>query len=376
MANFTRFIYFNAFLCDQQLITDHNITSNYSVFMKLQSNNDFDTYLPFAFGITCTSVGPCLVDLKNLFKQKDVKVSILSDISLEVFVSGFVYKKINRQIRTILLLILLGISLIFIPRASLYVLYACGFVIGIGGGSWDSTYNVWIIEMWRHKSAPILQLSQFAFGLGSIVGPLIDKPYIVGDTQDNLKGTVEVHPSLGTPFAIIGSTQLLGAIFMLIMYLIKKYEKPEPIDYNIDIDTKDVEKETTDSADNRVKLGTDSGAPVKTIITLCAICFASFTVVENCHFQFSATFNQYIPLKLCAPKAALILSLMASCFTLGRGLGLSAMWALMLSFIDQYIVITEQIGSVLIFTVGVMSAATPILIGAYIETEPMILVIY
>ena len=31
-------------------------------------------YIQFAFGITCTSVGPCLVDLKNIFHQKDMRL--------------------------------------------------------------------------------------------------------------------------------------------------------------------------------------------------------------------------------------------------------------------------------------------------------------
>ena len=31
-------------------------------------------YIQVAFGITCTSIGPTLVDLKNKFKQKDMRV--------------------------------------------------------------------------------------------------------------------------------------------------------------------------------------------------------------------------------------------------------------------------------------------------------------
>ena len=212
------------------------------------------------------------------------------------------------------MLILLGISLIFIPHASLYVLYVCGFVIGVGGGSWDSAFNVWIIEIWQQNSGPILQLSQFAFGIGSIIGPLIDKPFIVGepehDQSDQPKNDhVNRSTLLSTPFAIIGGFQLLGAMFMAIMYCIKKYEKPEQNEEKFD------EKSTYS---RRVKLTTESGAPLKTIVMLCAICFASFTAIENCQFQFSPTFNQYIPLRLCAPKTALILSVMASCFTFGR----------------------------------------------------------
>src|SRR5690349_3923579 len=117
-----------------------------------------------------------------------------------------------------------------IPHSSLYFLYVCGFIIGIGGGSWDSTFNVWIIEIWQQNNGPILQLSQFAYGIGSIIGPLIDKPFIVGDnSQDNQHPdpNIKRNALLSTPFAIIGGIQLLGALLMSVMFYIRKYEKPE-----------------------------------------------------------------------------------------------------------------------------------------------------
>lgn len=232
---------------------------------------------------------------------------------LSWFSGSFVYKKMNRQLRIICTLILLGISLVMLPHCSLYLLYVCGFVIGVGGGSWDSAFNVWIIEIWQQSSGPILQLSQFAFGIGSIVGPLIDKPFIVGETDQNdvKEPQVDRGSLLSTPFAIIGGIQLFGAFLLIVMLCIKKYEKPEQL-----------QSKETDSQNRRMKLSASSGAPLKTIVVLCCICFASFTAIENCQFQFSPTFNQYIPLRLCAPKSALILSVMALCFTLGRGVSI------------------------------------------------------
>jgi len=59
-----------------------------------------------------------------------------------------------------------------------------------------------------------------------------------------------------------------------------------------------------------------------------------------------------------------------------QGIGLSAMWALMLSFLDQYIDITERIGSILIFSVGVISTSSPLIIGPFIQSHPMILIYF
>lgn len=52
------------------------------------------------------------------------------------------------------------------------------------------------------------------------------------------------------------------------------------------------------------------------------------------------------------------------------------MWALMLSFLDQYIEVTERIGSILIFSVGIVSSTSPLVIGPFIQSQPMILMYY
>ncbi|CAG2181536.1 unnamed protein product [Oppiella nova] len=46
------------------------------------------------------------------------------------------------------------------------------------------------MEIWQHRSGPVLFLAQLMLGVGFTIGPLIDKPYLTGDltsgaTDDN-----------------------------------------------------------------------------------------------------------------------------------------------------------------------------------------------
>ena len=57
----------------------------------------------------------------------------------------------------------------------------------LGAGAFDCGAGVWLVEMWGAKSAAILQLSKATNGLGVIVAPLLDEPFLVGELKlDNL----------------------------------------------------------------------------------------------------------------------------------------------------------------------------------------------
>ncbi len=89
--------------------------------------------------------------------------------------------------------------------------------------------NVWLIEMWRQKSASIMQFSQFIYGIGTFFGPLLDKPYLTGeqvldsvetnisnitelifDNMTDIYGNIDRRSNLKTPFLISGIIQIIG----------------------------------------------------------------------------------------------------------------------------------------------------------------------
>ncbi len=139
---------------------------------------------------------------------------------------------------SIFFVLLMGISTALVPHLpNIWLLYLCFFLLGMSGGVWNNANNVWLIEMWQQKSSPVLQLSQFMFGIGSILGPLIDKPYLTGEqnldlmnqtfildlnsTISNSNKTLfiidesERKSKLKIPFLISGIIQLIGILLML-----------------------------------------------------------------------------------------------------------------------------------------------------------------
>lgn len=145
------------------------------------------------------------------------------------------YKYVNRQLTLIVMVAAMSIASFSIPYCkSILTLFLCGLINGIGCGAWDNAVYVWLIEMWAHNSGPILQMSQFMFGLGTIVGPLLGLPYITGEENYESKAAEslivnhtysliahnqttfavitpeERRQKLKTPFALNGSIQAIS----------------------------------------------------------------------------------------------------------------------------------------------------------------------
>jgi len=136
----------------------------------------------------------------------------------------------------------MGILTALTPHSpNIWLLYLCFVLIGMSGGVWNNTLNVWVIEIWQKKSSPVLQLSHFMFGIGTIFGPLIDRPYLTGE-QDldlmnqtfilDLNSTIsnnnktlfiidesERKSKLKTPFLISGIIQIIGILLMLCFFV-------------------------------------------------------------------------------------------------------------------------------------------------------------
>jgi len=131
----------------------------------------------------------------------------------------------------------MAINAALIPYSvQLWDLYLYCWLIGLSAGAWNNANNVWLIEMWQKNSAPILQLSQFMYGIGTIIGPLIDRPYLTGEIGNSLNEMdvsnstllplintsiinhedIDRRSKLKTPFLISGVIQLIG------IYLISK----------------------------------------------------------------------------------------------------------------------------------------------------------
>ena len=111
---------------------------------------------------------------------------------------------------------------------TIWLLYLCGFLGSLGGGVFDSSNTVWVIEMWADRSPPVANLSAMLYGLGTILSPMLVKPFLTGDPDSDETTTVSTvttitttplvdtndandrRARLQTPFLIAGAITLIG----------------------------------------------------------------------------------------------------------------------------------------------------------------------
>ncbi|XP_054155722.1 uncharacterized protein LOC128954176 [Oppia nitens] len=246
----------------------------------------------------------------------------------------------NRQLVLIVFTALMAISTGLMPYSqSLLHYYLSVFGYGLGSGVWFSAYNVWIIEMWPgHRSAPVLQLSQFMYGLGTIFGPMLDQPY----TLDQLIDTENIvrRDKLRIPFLIIGCSEFIGPILLAIMYLIRPYVINNTYDddnsrqlSHKNSSSSSSSSSTTTTPPPQAPVDTTNGSTKKSIVQykstrlghsllvgLLSNLIGLVFVSDNIYLKFSATYFQYIPMQLTASQSATLVTQMAVWYTMGRAI--------------------------------------------------------
>lgn len=155
--------------------------------------------------------------------SKKTYLSVCSLIDCNTLSVCFLLKYLNRQLVWIAFLVMMSITLTLVPHSSgLVALYACATVMGLGCGVLNTVMPVWIIEMWKDRSPAVLQIPGLTFGIGTILSPLIIRPFLrerytvsLNETDSGPEPWVynqeyeEWRRSLlFTPFIILGSIQL------------------------------------------------------------------------------------------------------------------------------------------------------------------------
>ncbi|CAG2108471.1 unnamed protein product [Medioppia subpectinata] len=313
-----------------------------------------------------------------------------------------------------MLLTISGMAYLFMPYSSqLWQLYLLVWISFFGAGVTDIGNNVWLIEMWQQQCGPILQMSGFAYGIGIIIGPLIDKPFLTGHiAADDINATVltvvDRRSQIKIPYYISGIITIIGALLLAIMLIIEKYEYLPPRDTYEDIDSND---KTSSSAAKK------SRNSVIIFVILNGIFLAFYMSTEILYLEFISTYLQYIPLKLSAKKAAEIASASALCYTIGRGIsalvaikvkpqrliqshfciifiamsiiifgqqyialvwvgclsagfGFSPIYAAIYSLIKQHMEVDDKVAGFLLFSTDSINVLLPYVLGLHIETMP------
>ncbi|KAI2805923.1 hypothetical protein BLOT_004933 [Blomia tropicalis] len=368
----------------------------------------------FAFGITSNVIWAALVDIGYIYNTPSQVTSYLVTFNslgyLLGSISGSLYKWLNRQLTIVILVSSLAFTTSLVPYyGSLWLLFVCMVLNGIGGGTWDSNNNVWLVEMWPRINAPIIQASQFMYGAGTIVGPILVSPYVHGEnTNTSYVSPDERKRSLALPFIGTGIIQIIVPIIFLILFLIRPYTKNNEINHTLD--------EVQPQLEN-VNRRSESKRALKLIMV--AICLGTYDAAEIGYFFFSPSMFQYSKV-LSAEEGAHVLSVLSAAYTIGRlvtafisikirpdviisyhfviviiaqsilffghdsppliyvgtvilGYGFSAMWPAILAFTDRYFRLSNRVGSLLFFFAGVFSLFTPFIVGPFLESNPLVL---
>ena len=282
-----------------------------------------------------------MLDMKHIYDVDLEMISITVICNLVGYcvgaLSGFLFKYINRQIMCIIMITIVGVAKASMPHLpNIGFLYGAFLALGIGSGCWDVSQSVWFLEMWTGKYAnTILNLSQFLWGVGGVLGALLDKPFVIGDPEENeanktqlfmfklenqetfsdpnYNATGEERRKLLTiPYSISGIVQVISPIMLLILFLIKKYEAPTRI-------INENEEKKVKIIDNPLSnlvlvIGRGIRFNINTrilMIVLASITLSFYTgLLELGFFTFSGIFAQKIPLHVSAPDAALIFAVM------------------------------------------------------------------
>jgi len=199
------------------------------------------------------------------------------------------------------------------------------------------------------------------------------------------------------------------------MFCIKRYRL-------IEINEPDESKTAQLNSDK--KLFDRAESPRKLCILIFAVWLSTYCVMESTIMNFGATYLQYSPLRLTARKAAEMVSIINLCFTIGRGLsifismrvrpqymiayhfailylstialiiwgqyslpvlwvtnvciglGLSALFPAMFAYLEQYIVITNPIGTCVILASDVFNLFNPYVLGLMVERHSVVVIIF
>ena len=146
-----------------------------------------------------------MVEMKDILNTSMSTISFYSTFLAIGFILGsivvFSFKYVNRQIVLIASTTAISLSLGFMPHSlDLSVLFALTLLMGVGSAIVNVVANVWLTQLWQSDCAPILQIPGFTFGIGTVLSPVILKPYLLDlRTNSTLNYTAMAETSSAVP---------------------------------------------------------------------------------------------------------------------------------------------------------------------------------
>lgn len=224
-------------------------------------------------GLHSAAFGPSLIDLMiqvgtTIDKITHILPTRAFGNMIGSTVCGFILPHLDHQVVLIVSMLIMSLSMFFIPLCSqLWPLYAIMVVNGFGGGLLVNAGNCFVIHKWGKENSPFMQLAHFCFGFGAFASPFIIEPFLRdisgSDLTENTPATisnttesaVQKKPAIVDPstlhlkwaYFIIGGLSMFFWMLFVITYLNKRDNKPHP--------TRAVKVKQADKNDSLVKLG-------------------------------------------------------------------------------------------------------------------------
>lgn len=310
-------------------------------------------------GICSNIYGPTWLDLKSLMNTTLEKMSISISLRAAFFcvgaiIGGFIYKLIDRGALYPLFILTKGLCVALIPLyANYYAFLVYSALIGLVSGAADTSVNVWVIDIWKDRSAPFVQALQFFWSVGFIVSPLISNPFLSPESKEHklnklFKTATETkdilppeehqrlvkHSSLHVPYIAAGAICLVGSVSLLVIYVYRRIERcalKNRIKEDEQNGTGQVksaenaqdEKKAADDYENHPAIEySKKKLYLIQILLFVSIMTSAFCANEMTFLQYAATFAVKLDLDITKRVATLIMTGIASSFAFGRFCGI------------------------------------------------------
>ncbi|XP_003742048.1 sodium-dependent glucose transporter 1A [Galendromus occidentalis] len=191
--------------------------------------------LVFGLGCIFGLTGATLIDLGEVYNTPPRNVALIittRGIGSIVFclLGGAIFRHFNMQHVAILSALAMAIGMGMTPLwGKLSLCHISTFFVGGGVGLIETAMNFWIFAIWKEKSGPVFQFTNFCFGVGGVIAPFVAEPFL-----DSVKSSVNVtltnssnaeilpldaETRVFVPYLIIGAVFAVAAVLCIASYL-------------------------------------------------------------------------------------------------------------------------------------------------------------
>lgn len=337
---------------------------------------------------------------------------------------GCLFPRTNFLLGSGIISLVAAVATMVIPFSqSLWELVVSFVLYGFCFGFYETGASVYLLKVWGEDADPFLQALQFAFGLGSLIAPLIAEPFLNNHNGDILKGSL-IYPFL----SLAGMITVNALFFFAVWYKFPDSEEPASVTciQASSVPKKDVKPGATDRKAsefssllirNEARKRKWESVSTKLVFLFMHIYLGveiaigtlilTFAVQSDLHLtedtgalltslfwgMFTATkVAAVISVQKIGAEWTIILSLVVmmisnilllpfcqtseTMLTIGvslMGIGISSIYGCIFAFLDQYMVVSSGLALKIVVSATLGEVTFPAFISLFIDSYPMIL---